>query len=162
MLVAPAALLAGCSEGSSPVALGAGEYVKGGSLGKEDSSVLATVLDFEFDGTLLTDYAWDTRRVVQDQLLFTIGHLNGDKSVGRLDKLDLTNVTSAGENGKTRVNYHARMPVAWGSKTNLPTAYTLTLPLDVSYSGQQSFTEKYKHDCVDYGAHDVDSGSMWY
>ena len=162
-LVGIALLGWGCAnDASTEEGLSAGDYVKGGGLGKEDSSVLATVLDFEFDGSLVTDYAWDTRRVVQDQLLFTIGHLNGDKSVGRLDRLDLTNVATTSEGGKTRVTYHARMPVAWGSKTNLPTQYTLTLPLDVSYSGQQAFTDKYKHDCVEAGAHDVDSGSMWY
>ena len=137
-------------------------YVKGGASGKEDASALATVLDFEFDGKLLTDSAWDKSRVIQDQLLFTIGHLNGNKSVGRLDRLTLTNITTASVNGKTEVSYHAKMPVAWGSKTNLPTTYKLTLPLDVSYAGQTAFTEKYKATCVEHGAHDVDSGSMWY
>ena len=137
-------------------------FVKGGATGKEDASALATVLDFEFDGELLTDSAWDTRRVIQDQLLFTIGHLNANKSVGRLDRLDLTNIQSAASGGKTRVTYHAKMPVAWGSKTNLPTTYTLTLPRDVSFAGQEAFTTKYKTTCVERGAHDVDAGSMWY
>jgi len=163
-LILVLSLAVGCAGGSSADdGLGAGDYVKGGSLGKEDASVLATVLDFEFDGSLVTDAAWDTRRVVQDQLLYTIGHLNGDKSVGRLDRLTLTNVaTASADGGKTRVTYHASMPVAWGSKTNLPTSYTLTLPQDVSYSGQQAFTTKYKGSCVEAGAHDVDAGSMWY
>lgn len=152
----------GCAAGSSDGGLLPGEYVKGEG-GKEDASYLATVLDFEFDGTLVTDSAWDARRVVQDQLLFTIGLLNGDKSVGRLDRLDLSDVVKATEaDGRTRVTYRARMPVAWGSKTNLPTSYVLTLPLDVSYEGQKQFTERYKATCVEAGAHDVDEGSMWY
>lgn len=137
------------------------DYVKGEE-GKEDSSLLATVLDFEFDGELLTDSAWDTRRVIQDQLLYTIGHLNENKSVGRLDKLDLTDIKTEAVDGKTKVTYHAKMPVAWGSKTNLPTTYTLRLPRDVSYSGQDAFTKKYNPSCVEWGAHDVDTGSMWY
>ena len=30
--------------------------------------------------------------------------------------------------GSTRVTYHARLPVAWGSKTRLPTSYDFVLP----------------------------------
>ncbi len=131
--------------------------------GKTDGSALATVLDFEFDGKTQTDWAWDAERVIEDQMLYTIGHLNHNNSVGRLDRLELSNVkTEPGTGGKTIVTYHARMPVAWGSKTNLPTSYKLTLPLDVSSAGQEAFTKKYNPDCVELGAHDVDSGSMWY
>jgi hypothetical protein len=130
--------------------------------GKEDSSVEATILDFEFDGSLLTDSVWDQRTTIQDQLLYTIGQLNGSRAVGRLDKLELTNVVKTTESGKQKLTYHARMPVAWGSKTNLPTSYTLKLPKDVSPAGQEAFTTKYKAKCIDTGAHDVDAGSMWY
>jgi hypothetical protein len=131
--------------------------------GKDDSSVLATILDFEYDGELVTDYAWDANSVVQDQMLFTIGHLNGDLAVGRLDRLELTNVKKTSmADGKTSITYHAKMPVAWGSKTNLPKSYTFTLPKDVSASGTEAFTTKYKGSCAEAGAHDVDSGSIWY
>ena len=155
--------LGGCLDGEGTMdELAPGEFVKGMG-GKEDASALATVLDFEFDGTVMTDWAWDTDRVIQDQLLYTIGHLNGENSVGRLDRLELSDVTQESTpEGRTTVRYHARIPVAWGSKTNLPTSYTLTLPLDVSFNGQKAFTEKYVHTCVEAGAHDVDSGSMWY
>jgi hypothetical protein len=158
-----AALLCGC-EGAvdSGFEIDPSQQVKGFG-GKTDGSALATVLDFEFDGTVQTDWAWDKERVVEDQLLYTIGHLNWNNSVGRLDRLVLSDLTSEpGPDGKTVISYHARMPVAWGSKTNLPTSYALTLPLDVSGTGQQAFTEKYKDSCVDSHAHDVDSGSMWY
>jgi hypothetical protein len=147
-----------------PADPGPADYVKDDN-GKEDSSFLATVLDFEFDGELVSDHvsSYNTREVIQDQLLFTIGHLNANQAVGRLDRVDVTNTqTSATGDGKTRLSYHAKMPVAWGSKTNLPTSYTFTLPKDVSYQGQEDFTKKYKDACVDYHAHDVTSGSMWY
>lgn len=164
-----AACAAGCaddgtaSESADPAeTLTTDSYVKGGAFGKEDASALATVLDFEFDGELVTDAAWDTRRVIQDQLLFTIGHLNFNKSVGRLDRLDLSNIQTTQDGGKTRITYHAKMPVAWGSKTNLPAKYAFTLPRDLAYSGQEAFTTKYKGTCVEHGAHDVDAGSMWY
>jgi hypothetical protein len=127
------------------------------------SSKDATLLEFEFDGQMLTQGAWNPKQQIQDQLLYTIGHLNGNKSVGRLDRLDLTNVTTTpAENGLTKVTYHAKLPVAWGSKSNLPSTYEFTLPLNTTYQSLNEFTEKYKHDCVDWGAHDVDSGSMWY
>jgi hypothetical protein len=140
------------------------DYVKGED-GKADASAIATILDFELDGELVTSTTSmsGASRVIQDQLLYTIGHLNGDRAVGRLDRLTLTNIqlVSAGT-GKTKITYHAKMPVAWGSKTNLPPSYTFQLPRDVSYDGQNAFTAKYKGSCVDRGAHDVDAGSMWY
>ncbi len=126
------------------------------------SSNQATLLDFEFDAELETDFSWDQTQTIQDQLLYTIGHLNHDNSVGRLDNVVLSNVQKTTEGGKTRIKYHAKLPVAWGRKANLPTSYELALPRDISASGQQAFTDKYKHSCVDWGAHDVDPGSMWY
>ena len=98
---------------------------------KADTSVLATVLDFEWDGELVSDWIGDAKVVVEDQLLFTIGHLNGNKSVGRLDRLQVSNTqVSDLPDGKKRLRYHAKMPVAWGSKTNLPRTYDFILPLD--------------------------------
>ena len=127
------------------------------------SSDQATLMIFEFDGRLVADSVWDAERAIEDQLLYTIGHLNGDNSVGRFDKLELSNVErSDTADGKTLVTYHAKMPVAWGSKTNLPESYDLTLPLHVDADDYQHFVDAYGHSCVDWGAHDVDSGSMWY
>jgi hypothetical protein len=142
----------GCAEDTAPVA------------DESDfSSNQATLLDFEFDGELVSDYAWNPQQTIQDQLLYTIGHLNADSSVGRLDNVVLTNVVKSQVDAtKTKITYHAKLPVAWGRKTNLPTSYALSLPRDVSASGQQSFTDKYKASCVEWGAHDVDTGSMWY
>jgi hypothetical protein len=131
--------------------------------GKADSSVEATIMEFEFDGELETDWVVSADRVVRDQLLYTIGHLNGNRSVGRLDRLELSNLqTSTLPTGRTLIRYHARMPVAWGSKTNLPASYDFILPRDVSFSGLEAFTTRYKDRCIDVGAHDVTSGSMWY
>jgi hypothetical protein len=129
------------------------------------SSNQATQLDFEFDGELVSAGMGfgGADSIIKDQMLYTIGHLNGDNAVGRLDRLVLSNVrTEPLDGGKTRITYKARLPVAWGQKSNLPSTYEFTLPKDASYTGQQAFTEKYKTKCVDFGAHDVDAGSMWY
>jgi len=161
LLLAPAALsmlsvlaLVGCAADSS------GETAGHDS---DFSSNQATLLDFEFDAELVSDHVWNDKQTIQDQLLYTIGHLNHDKSVGRLDTVELTNIQKTPlDGGKTKVSYHAKLPVAWASKTNLPSTYAFKLPKDLSMAGQQQFTERHKHSCVDWGAHDVDTGSMWY
>ena len=127
------------------------------------SSKEAVQLDFEFDGELVTDSSWGADQKIQDQFLYTIGHLNHDRSVGRLDRLALSNVVTAAQgDGSYRITYHAKFPVAWGKRNAVPATYAFTLPKAVSYAGLESFTSKYKTKCVDLGAHDVDSGSMWY
>jgi hypothetical protein len=127
------------------------------------SSNQATLLDFDFDGSLVTDFSFNDKQTIQDQLLYTIGHLNTNNSVGRLDNLVLTNIRkTTSPDGKVTLSYHAKLPVAWGSKTNLPTTYDFVLPKDVSFEGQEAFTESHKDSCVDFGAHDVSSGNMWY
>lgn len=138
-----------------------GEIVKDED-GKADTSAAALFVDFEFDGQLVTDSSWNAKNTIQDQLLYTIGQLNGRNSVGRLDKVQLTNVVTSTEAGKTKITYHAKMPVSWGNKTNVPTSVTLTFPRDMAYSGIDRFVTAYSHTCVDWGAHEVDSGSMWY
>ncbi len=158
----PALLLATLAFSSLALGACAGETADSETDEGAFSSNQATLLDFEFDGELLTDTSWNDKQTIQDQLLYTIGHLNHDKSVGRLDNLELSNIQKSQADGKTKITYHAKLPVAWGSKTNLPTTYKFALPKDISYAGQNAFTEKYKHSCVDWGAHDVDAGSMWY
>ena len=130
--------------------------------GKEDSSAEAVFVDFTFDGELLTPSSWNAERQIETQLLYTIGHLNGDRAVGRLDQVELSDVRTETVEGGVRVSYTAKLPVAWGQRDAVPSTYKLTLPLDVSSSALTEFATQYGHDCVDRGAHDVDSGSMWY
>jgi len=138
-----------------------GETVKSDD-GKTDSSALAVFIDAEFEGKLLVDSSFNDVSTVQDQLLYTVGLLNGHNSVGRVDKVVVTNIRKASVGGKTELKYTAKLPIAWGKRNAVPSTLELKLPLDISFSGQSAFAEKYKHDCVDFGAHDVDSGSMFY
>ena len=131
--------------------------------GKWDTSVEALFVDMEFDGTLFATSSFNPQQTIQNQMLYTIGHLNGDRSVGRLDRLTLTDIQTTPVSGGVEISYQARMPVAWGkSRTNIPSTYTFTLPHDVSFSGLESFTGKYMERCVDFSAHEVSSGNMWY
>src|SRR5262249_37569597 len=66
------------------------------------------------------------------------------------------------QDGTVLTTYHGKLPVAWGSKSNLPTSYTFQLPRQADAAGFDAFTTKYKDRCVDPEAHDVDAGSMWY
>ncbi len=166
--ISSALAVACASDTAEPGGPGGTQIIDDGDLvkpeeGKADASHLAVFLEFEFDGEVLVSSTWNTKKAIEDQLLYTIGLLNGEKSVGRLDIVTLSDIqTEPAGDGKTRVRYHAKLPVAWGKKNAVPTTYTLRLPKDGTYQGYESFTEKYSHDCVDYGAHDVDAGSMWY
>jgi len=123
----------------------------------------ATLMTFTFDGELVTTETFDLEQTINDQLLYTIGHLNGNKSVGRLDTVELTDIKSERlEDGTTKVTYHAVMAVGWGSKTNLPSTYTFKMPRRIDFQGLEDFSTKYGHSCVDSGAHDVSSGNLWY
>ena len=51
---------------------------------------------------------------IEQQLLYTVGQLNGYDSVGRLDQVELKNVQAEEGEDRCRITYEARMPVAWG------------------------------------------------
>ncbi len=138
-----------------------GETVKSED-GKADSSALAVFVDAEWNGTLVTDSSWDDQSTVQSQLFYTIGQLNGMNSVGRIDKAVVTNIVKTTVGGKVQIKYKAKLLVAWGNRSNVPATIELKSPLDVSSAGQTAFATKYGHTCIDAGAHDVDSGSMFY
>ena len=160
LLAAAGAMSCSADEADEPGGGGAGGDLPGG--GKADSSVEAIFLDFDFDSQLVASRYTRPESAIETQLLYTIGHLNGDRSLGRLDKVELSNVESEVVDDVLTVKYHARMPVAWGKRDDVPETYTLHLPKDVSHASLTRFAEAYGHDCVDWGAHDVDSGSMWY
>jgi hypothetical protein len=128
------------------------------------SSNRATLLDFELDGELETNSAFSPEREIKQQLLYSVGALNEQNSVGRLDALQLTNVTKrALPSGKTLVSYHAVLPVGWGAKYGFPKSYTFRLPRDVSSAGQSTFLARYGAKCIDlWSAHDVSVGNYWY
>jgi hypothetical protein len=135
-----------------------GEGVKSED-GKDDASALALFVDFQWKGSFASSSSWNLKQAVSDHLLYTIGQLNGANSVGRLDKLELIG-TPTHANGV--ISYEAKMPVAWGDKNNVPSTFELILPASNNYDALQRFADAYSHTCVDWGAHDVDSGSMWY
>jgi hypothetical protein len=139
----------------------AGEEVKSDD-GKADASALGVFLDAEFDGKLLIDSSWNDQQTVEDHLLYTVGQLNGHDAGGRIDNAVITNIVKTSVGGKTQITYKAKLPILWPKRNGTITELDIYLPLDLSYAGQEAFAMKYGHDCVDFGAHDVDAGSMFY
>jgi MYXO-CTERM domain-containing protein len=130
------------------------------------SSAVATLLNFEFDGELVTTSSVTARNaptLIRRQLNYTVGQLNGSRGVGRLDRLQLSNITTETDADRNvHVRYHAFLPVSWGSKTNLPTAYSFVVPRSVDSAFVDTFLERYSTTCVGNDAHDVGTGSFWY
>ncbi|HEX6659679.1 MAG TPA: hypothetical protein VF065_16425 [Ilumatobacter sp.] len=157
------ALPVGCVGGPDPEPADPASLPDTAELEQPFTSDVATLMDFEFDGELTSNSGVNLKNQVRSQLMFTVGHLNGERSVARLDKLVLTNTTVASiGSGLYRVRYHAKLPVAWGSKTNLPTAYSFTLPKRVDWSGQSTFTTKYGATCNDGDDASVTINNYWY
>ena len=135
-----------------------------GAEGGEDAytSASAKLLDFEFEGEV-TMAAGDPQQTIKDQMLFTIGQLNGKTGVGRLDKLAITNVRSERQGDLTRVRYHAKLPVSIAKAAKVARSYTLILPKRADYAGQEAFFTKYgATTCTDAFAHDNETGIYWY
>ena len=122
----------------------------------------AVLLDFELDGRVITteDVA-DPRPLIETQLTYTIGQLNGERAVGRYGRLELSNIKTGATGPDTfEVTYHARLPVAWGSSRQ-PATYAFTVPARVGQDDQALFASRYGASCVDASAGEVSAGSMF-
>lgn len=141
----------------------ADEPAAGSEAGEEDeyTSASAKLLDFEFDGEV-TSAGGDAEQTIKDQMLFTIGQLNGEVGVGRLDKLALTNVRSTRDGALTKTTYHAKLPVSLSKTARITRSYTLLLPRRADWDGQDAFFRKYQASCTDWAAHDNETGIYWY
>jgi hypothetical protein len=132
--------------------------------GGEDAytSATAKLLDFDFEGEV-TMAGGDAQQTIKDQMLFTIGQLNGKTGVGRLDKLAITNVRTDRQGDLTRVRYHAKLPVSIAKAAKVSRSFTLILPKRADYAGQEAFFTKYgATTCTDPYAHDNETGIYWY
>lgn len=131
------------------------------------TSAEATLMNFEFDGELALPSAdplsdGELTSLIRSQLFYTIGQLNGNRSVSQLSKLTLSNVQQGAGGDGSNVHYHAVLPVAWASRTTLPTSYTFIVPRRIDSAAIQSFINQYGGACVEGDAHDLSEGSLWY
>jgi hypothetical protein len=138
-----------------------------GSLGKADSSHHAKIVDFSFDGHYICEDFGGSEQMARShaerQVMYTVGQLNAEDSVGRMDRLELSNITiTPADAGRVKVSYSAVLPVAWNRRNPDRSSYTVVLPREMSWSAQAKFVSDYSHTCVSSGAHDVTAGIMWY
>jgi hypothetical protein len=125
------------------------------------TSASAKLLDFEFDGEVFTS-GGSPEQTIKDQMLFTIGQLNGEVGVGRLDKLALSDVRTERQGDLTRITYHAVLPVALSKTARIAGSYTLLLPRRADWAGQDAFYRTYERRCTDPWAYDLETGIYWY
>ena len=105
----------------------------------------------------------DPQQTIKDQMLFTIGQLNGKTGVGRLDKLAITNVRSERQGDAHARPLPREAPRLDREERTLSRSYTLILPKRADYAGQEAFFTKYSATtCTDSYAHDNETGIYWY
>jgi hypothetical protein len=108
----------------------------------------SVLVNFDFDGSIVADTNDEPtlRVLIQAQLMYLVGALNAERSVGRYERLELSKIVRAptGE-----VTYHAHLPVAWGRPGPAPSSYRLSLPARAGESDQTAFAAKYGATCVD-------------
>lgn len=127
------------------------------------TSASARLLDLDFDGEVVTSRGTAPEQAIKDQMLFTIGQLNGKTGVGRLDKLTLSNIQSTPQGDLTKVTYHAKLPVSLAKTSTMSRSYTFVLPRRSDWEGQDAFYNKYNATaCTDPFAHDNETGIYWY
>jgi len=130
-------------------------------------SPVATLLHFEFEGMFETSSRTGITDQIEDQLMFTVGQLNGEGGVGRLDAVQLTNIREEKISSSLyRISYHAILPVGWGYTKKIPSQYTLIVPKNASYGAIGNFVSKYNNTCVDGWSSPrypgPGRGNMWY
>ena len=122
-------------------------------------------------GKIIATTTVDTRleRQINEQLMYTIGQLNGLNGGPDMNRLQV----SIGEkvelrDGTYEVSYAAKLFVSWRRDRRIPSTYTFLVPERGDYRGLQNFYERYGSDedsgkrCLDWGAHDVTQGIFWY
>ena len=122
---------------------------------KAFTSAHATLMTFSFDGELIAPWQSNKTKLIKTQLFYLVGQLNAHDSVARLDRAVISNVkTGDAENGWMKLSYTVEVPVAWGSKTDLPEDFAITLPRRIGPQSLTNFTTAYSATCSD-GGHEI-------
>jgi len=105
---------------------------------------------------------------IREQLMYTIGQLNGRNGGIDTQKLE-TSITEKVERaeGGYDITYAAKLFIAWPREKPAPEIYEFVLPARGDYQGQRDFFDAYGADedqgkkCLAWEAHDV-NGIFWY
>lgn len=150
--------LAACAPGTSDV----DDLERTAGDDKAFTSAHATLMTFSFDGELIAPWQANKTKLIKTQLFYLVGQLNAHDSVARLDRAVITDVkTGDAENGWMKITYSVEVPVAWGSKTELPEDFAITLPRRIGPQSLTNFTTAYSATCSD-GGHEINRENFWY
>ena len=140
-----------------------GETVKSDD-GKADASALAVFVDIEFEGTLLTDLELGRQPDDPGPAALHDRPPQRQRARSAASTASCSPTSRRPRSAARRRSRTTRSCRSRGRKTQPGPRHLRrsSCPLDISSAGQSAFTEKYKDDCVDFGAHDVDAGIMWY
>ncbi|MCP4602536.1 MAG: hypothetical protein GY847_18805 [Proteobacteria bacterium] len=114
---------------------------------QELTSVEADFYNFEWDGWLIGTSGTPTENI-NEQIKWTTGQLNNSKnSAGYVNHVELTDIEVSGD----RVDYHAKMLVAWGRK-KVPSTFTFYLPKKTDKSDLTKFLNDHRYTCMNIEA----------
>ncbi len=129
------------------------EVAGGGAITSND----AQIVDFAFDGEVLTAKDEETRKAITAQLFYTIGPLTHQAEAnGQVGRVELSS-TETIEGSTKRIKYSAKLPVAWPKGKAVPTSYTFSLPHDVRKV--DAFNDKYDGSC---GTNEYGRENFWH
>ena len=152
LLTVAALLAAGC--GTAEVEIDGGAPAPVETDGKNFSSDEATLLDFEFDGELVTTSSLGRRRPGRGPAALhdRPPQRRTGPSAASTRSSSPTSKSEPPAAGQTQVTYHAKLPVAWGSKTNLPTSYELQAAARRQLRGPDGVHHEVQGDAASTGA----------
>lgn len=139
------------------------------------SSEQGTLLLFSFEGRVLSARRdLPARAIIEHQLLYTIGQLNGRGGVSSPATLRLLAIeegasapppgepgrpmAAIADSGPREIRYHAELPVAWPSKSDIPSSLRLILPLRVDEAGEALLRQTSAPACFDL----LSESALWY
>lgn len=104
------------------------------------------IVDFTFDGEVVTTPEVDEKKAIHDQLFYTVGQLTTQfEANGMVGRVELGSVASARQGAMKKITYKARMPVAWPKGRAIPTKQDIVLPRDTTKFS--AFNSKYDGKC---------------
>ena len=120
------------------------------------------------NGRILTKETDDAaiKDLVNDQLYYTIGILNGYNGVADLNRTPRELITINDKiplaDGMFEVHYGAKLFVSWARERPIPGSISLVVPANME-EGLAPFFKKFNiPECLDSSAHDVSLGILWY
>ena len=108
----------------------------------------AQILDYAFDGELIASPNDDAKKAIVSQLFWTVGPLTTlHQANAQVGRVELSNVVETVADGKKKVTYRAKLPVAWPKGAHVDATQPLVLPRDVSAASITAFATRYDRVC---------------